>query len=306
MLALPGKKRRTLDGYYFAASTDEAIAYLMTHHGDSQVVGGGTLVMEQVQTGAAYASRFVDVSGVATMRRVGLSDGALTIGGAVTFEAIASSKEVQEHIPLLARAAEDMGNPRVRHLATLAGNLVSGHGNSQGAVALVALEAQVEITNSTGAQWLRVDSLFVRPGVSRVDSTSELVTGVHVRTYDCPVGSSLMSLARRNGDWQSSYVLALMLGTDDTGRAIEWSSVVVGSEYVVPTRLSDVEEVLPGWSLREDSSQADRFADLVLEESLQSGAVRDLDEEDTDELLAMARAVWRKAVDQLSVGDQEP
>jgi len=306
MLALPGKKKRTLAGYYFAASTDEAIAYLMTHHGDSQVVGGGTLLMEQVQTGEAYASRLVDVSGVSAMRRLGLSEGVLAIGGAVTFESIAASTDVQDHVPILAQAAADMGNPRVRHLATLAGNLVSGHGNSQCAVALVALEAEVEITNSTGAQWLRAESLFVSPGISRVDSTSELVTGVHVRTFGGPVGGSLVSMARRNGDWQSSYVLALVLGADDMRRQIEWASVVVGSEHVVPTRLLDVDEALSSWSLGEDLSQAGRFADLVLEESLQSGAIRDLAEEDREALLAMARSVWRQAIDQMSIGEQEP
>ncbi|MBM3189024.1 MAG: hypothetical protein FJZ90_09925, partial [Chloroflexi bacterium] len=154
----PGK--RNLEEYYVASSVQEALAYLRAHHGEAQVIAGGTALMPQVQRGECTARRLVDISRIHAMKSITAHDGYLIVGGAVTFAALLASELVRQKAPLLHQAAMLVGTPQVRHLATLAGNVIWGDGAAEGAVALVALDSEVEITNFTGAQWLRVESVL--------------------------------------------------------------------------------------------------------------------------------------------------
>ena len=156
------KTRPALRDYYVAASVEDALSYLSAHHGEAQLLGGGTLLMPLVQRGQSMATRLVDISGIGSLRRIVAKDDYIRIGGAATLAVILESKVVRFQAPLLYEAAAAMGTPQVRHLATLAGNLVSAEGNAECLVALVALEADAEITNLTGNQWLPVSTLLAR------------------------------------------------------------------------------------------------------------------------------------------------
>ena len=192
MLSFPRKPH--LADYFMASSIEEALAYLMAHHGKAQLVAGGTLLMPQMQRGECIARQLVDISRVSAMKRVTMDGDRLVIGGAVTLASLADSDLVRAHAPLLYQAARAIATPKVRYLATLAGNVIAAEGSAQGALALVALDAEAQITNTTGSQWLPVESLFVRAGLSRVDSTSEIATLIRVPTSGYNIGDGYQVL----------------------------------------------------------------------------------------------------------------
>jgi len=257
----PGK--RNLEEYYVASSVQEALAYLRAHHGEAQVIAGGTALMPQVQRGECTARRLVDISRIHAMKSITAHDGYLIVGGAVTFAALLASELVRQKAPLLHQAAMLVGTPQVRHLATLAGNVIWGDGAAEGAVALVALDSEVEITNFTGAQWLRVESVLVRPGVSRVDSMAELVTSVRVPSQTDGQVSALGEIAPPTPDRRSPFVLALVLTLKRGREIIDWASVVAGSETSVPLHLRGVEAELAGRLLR-DRGTREEFVNGVV------------------------------------------
>ncbi|MEO7458248.1 MAG: xanthine dehydrogenase family protein subunit M [Gemmatimonadaceae bacterium] len=151
-----------------------------------------------------------------------LPDGPLRIGGAARLAEIADHPLVRERYPLLASACEQVGTPAIREMATLAGNLAqrprcwylrrgvsclkSGgttcparegenqyHAILEGgpcwivhpsdpAVALVALDAVVEIASSSGMRVVAAQDFFVLPS-ARMDRETvledgELVVGI--------------------------------------------------------------------------------------------------------------------------------
>jgi carbon-monoxide dehydrogenase medium subunit len=143
-----------------------------------------------------------------------------------------------------------MGTPQVRHLATLAGNVISAEGNAEGLVALLALGADAEITNLTGAQWLPVATLLARSGVSRVDSSAEIVTLFRVRPLEPGQGSALeraVPLTPAGATWpgRAPLVLAAAL-TLGEGDVIVNSAWVLGVAGDLPVRLAAVERELAG------------------------------------------------------------
>lgn len=238
--------KRTIRDYYVAATTEEALAYLTAHHGQAQLVAGGTTLMPQMQRHEAVATHLVDIARVGTMLSVIAEDSDLLVGGAVTFKMLLKSDCVRQNAPLLYAAAQLVGTPKLRKLATLAGNIVAAGGSAEGAVALVALNAKVEVTNFTGAQWLPVESLFVRCGVSRIDSMSEIVTTIRLPRLAPGQGVAIGRISGRGVEQRAPFSLALVLTLAADGATITGSSVAVGSLTTPPHRLQEIEHVLAG------------------------------------------------------------
>ena len=253
-----------LEDYFLASSAEEALAYLMAHDGDAQVIAGGTYLMPLLQTGECRASRLVDVSRIGALKRVSVEGPDLIVGGAVTF-GILNKPEVLPARCLLREVADQMGPRSIRRLATLAGNLVSAEGNAGGSVALIALGAEAEITNVTGAQWLPVASLFVQPGLSRVDSTTEIVTAIRARVLHAGEGGAIETLDDSESRERPLVVMAILLALSEDGQQIEWARVVLGIAGGIPRQMTSVEEFLAG-AIAEDPQTRQELVRLLVEE----------------------------------------
>jgi len=237
---------RALEDYFMASSIDEALAYLMSHHGRAQVIAGGTRLVLRVQRDECLASHLVDVSSVGSMRRIALDDDHLFLGGALTLCKVGADERVRQSSPLLATAVQRTRARRQHRLATLAGEVVSAECPSLCSLALVALEARAEITNVTGSQWLPVGSLLVRPDVSRIDSTSEILTMFRIPLEHAGQGSALgqIETSAVNGTVSYGMALAMRISLTVDGKALDWLSVAITSPTRTAVHLVEAEEIL--------------------------------------------------------------
>lgn len=275
--------------YFFASSVEEAIGFLTSHRGEARLIAGGTVLMPHVQRGECLASRLVDVSSVGALRAVEESRGSITIGSAVTLARIAESEVLAGRLPLLTEAAQEMCTPRLRRLATLGGNLATAVGSFGGALSLVTMGAEAEIRNFTGAQWLPVESLYERSGLSRVDSTSEIVTALRVPVSNEKQLAVYLQMQGESEGWPELAVAA-MLSLSDEGRT-RAASVCGGCRRGIPTRLESLQE-----ALLDRRPHKPRVANLFAEGLLGwARAQQDL-AVDSDALVEAARAAFRQAV----------
>jgi xanthine dehydrogenase YagS FAD-binding subunit len=156
-------------------------------------------------------------------------DGALRIGGACRLADIARDTHVRERFPVLASACEQVGTPAIREMATIAGNLAqrprcwyfrrgvsclkSGgstcpardgenqyHAILEGgpcwivhpsdpAVALVALDAQIEVAGPGGIRTVPAGEFFLLPR-ERMDREIALQDGEIIVAISLPAASS--------------------------------------------------------------------------------------------------------------------
>ena len=258
----PTKRGLLVDNIQVAASVEEALAHLSTHRGQAQVIAGGTVLMPAIESGASAATYLVDISQVCTMRRIALTNGHLVIGGAVTFAALIESPLIRSHAPMLYEAAFAVGGEDVRALATLVGRMVAAEGSAESSVALVALDAEAEIANLTGSQWLPVESLFVRSGVSRVDSTSEIVTAVRVPLLTEGQGAALGWMAHPEPSAPAPIVMALEVSLAPERDTIAWASIALGTPMGIPAHVVAAEQALQGAAV-DDPKTRERFTRLV-------------------------------------------
>ena len=169
--------------------------------------------MPVVLRGSSVASHLVDVSRISPLRRLRTDKEYLVLGGAVTLAQILRSDLARESLPVLQDMALSSDTPRLRELATVAGSIVSAHGSSSVTIALSALNAEAEIANLTGSQWLPVRSLLIRPGSScRVNSMSEILVSLRVRLPEPGAGAALARAEPTPGRPGDASAVAVSLG----------------------------------------------------------------------------------------------
>ena len=106
---------------------------------DTRFLGGGTLVMRDVNYGASGFSRIVR-SLDPQARAISASGNGVRIGAAVTMSQIIAHADTAA----LAPAARSVGGPAIRNMATVGGNLFAAHPYGDLATALLAADATVE------------------------------------------------------------------------------------------------------------------------------------------------------------------
>ena len=110
--------------------------------GDARYLGGGTLVMRDVNYGAEGFGRLVR-SADPGLRQIAAASGGVRIGAGATMSDLIGNAETA----VLASAARAVGGPAIRNMATVGGNLFAPNPYGDFAVALLALDASVEMAD---------------------------------------------------------------------------------------------------------------------------------------------------------------
>ena len=137
----------------------------------SRYLGGGTLLMRQVNYGNREFDRIVRCLDP-ELRRIQSGPNGVRIGAAVTMAAIAASRQLEFLAPVAAR----IGGPAIRNMATLGGNLFAASPFGDLTAALLALDGRVQFA---GGGETSLEALLARRG-----SGGDIVRSVTVRRPD--------------------------------------------------------------------------------------------------------------------------
>jgi CO/xanthine dehydrogenase FAD-binding subunit len=86
-------------------------------------IAGGTDLLPRRQQGLVAPERLVSLSDIAEITSIAIgSDGAISIGAAVTLAALAET--LRERCPIIAEAVSRIASPQIRAMATVGGNLL--------------------------------------------------------------------------------------------------------------------------------------------------------------------------------------
>ncbi len=200
------------------------------------VLAGGTQLVPHITTEAH------DVATLVSLRRAGLAgieveDGRASIGAATTLSAVGAD----ERLAFLRPVIESIASPSIRNLATVGGNLFVEQPYGDLAVALLALDAQVEVAGA-GPR-----------GVADV-TPGQLVTAVR---FAIPSDFRYTKAMRRRMNSASIVTVAAVLG--DAPR------LALGGAGRRPIRSAAAEAVLAAGPL--DAERADAAGRAALEDA---------------------------------------
>lgn len=233
------------EDYYRPRTLIEALEILERYAGEARVIAGGTDLLLDLRRGTKRVKYLVDIRHIEGMNSISLTGDIVHIGAAVTHSSIATSPLIRKKAPALAEAASQVGSSQVRNVGTIAGNIVNAQPAADVAVALLALEARVEIVSYSGeSRTAFVEDLYEGPGVSSVDSTKSIVTRVIVPVHNAGESSVFLRVAGRKALALPILNLCAVVGVEN-GRI---ASVCISSGPIGPTprRLRNVEKRLLG------------------------------------------------------------
>ena len=164
--------------YSKAGSVAEAIQILQGDP-DAKIIAGGHSLIPLMKLRLARPSRVVDIGGIAGLRGISVSDGAVSIGALTTHHEISTSADIQTNCGILAEAAGGVGDPAVRNRGTIGGNVSHADPASDLPTVLTALGASFNLQGPSGSRTVAADEFFIGPFQTAVGA-DEVLTGVSV------------------------------------------------------------------------------------------------------------------------------
>ncbi len=110
--------------YHKASSVADAAARVAAAS-DAKLLAGGQTLIAALKLRLASPSDVVDLRGIAELRGIRKDGGAISIGAMTTHAEVASSKDVLQGVPALAKLAASIGDRMVRNMGTLGGSVAN-------------------------------------------------------------------------------------------------------------------------------------------------------------------------------------
>jgi xanthine dehydrogenase YagS FAD-binding subunit len=109
--------------YYRPSNPEQAVGLLQERWGTTELLGGGTDLLDLQKEYIAQPTNVVSLGGIAALRTITVGEQSATIGAGATLAAIAAHAGLRQHFPALTMAASEIGGPQIRNMGTLGGNL---------------------------------------------------------------------------------------------------------------------------------------------------------------------------------------
>ena len=232
------------EDYITVSTVEEALATLASLRGEGRLIAGGTDLVIQLQRGERDIRCLVDITRIPGLDEITLENSYVVIGATTTFSQIQHSPLIRERAAVLAEAASQVGSAQIRNVGTLAGNVVNAQPAADGSVALLALDAEAEIANLTGRQWVPIASLFISPGISRVDAGAEMITAFRFRAHGPRESSAFERLARRKALALPLINVGVHVLLNADGTHVRHTRIAIGPVALVPFRAEEAEAML--------------------------------------------------------------
>ncbi len=225
--------------YLAPSSVEDAVAVRASSPSSAYLLGG-TDLLPQMRSGRKSPETLIDLKRIAELHEIRENaDGGLSIGAAVPLADVETHPLVLARYPLLAECARTVGAWPLRQRATLAGNVCNASPAADTAVALLALDAVVNVASTSGRLAMAISELFLGPGQTAL-MPGDLVTQIVLPGAAAGFRGSYQRLSRRKG--MDLATVGVLVGKRD-GASASWR-VALAAVAPIPLRVRAAEELL--------------------------------------------------------------
>lgn len=241
--------------YHLAKNIEDALQSLENAPGPARLIAGGTDLLLDLQQGRCpVVDTLVDVTHIPEMCALELRSDHLFIGAARPLNEVVASPLVREHAQTLFESAGLIGGPQVRNTATLGGNVAHALPAADGAISLVALDAQAEVASLAGRRCVPMLDLYKGPGVSTLDPRHEVLVGFHLPLRQPGQASAFKRVMRPQG--VAIAILNMSVWVERREDRLADVRIALGPAGPVPLRARQAEAALCGQALTSKAIQA--------------------------------------------------
>ncbi|MBQ3404869.1 MAG: FAD binding domain-containing protein [Oscillospiraceae bacterium] len=233
--------------YILAKSVEEALIGLYQAGGTGAIMGGGTDLTIDLESGKHKADTLVDVTGVPELKEIRLEGDTLVIGAAATLTEITHNPLVKKHCPSLTLGTGCVGSLQIRNSATLAGNVMSAQPAADGAMALAPYDPEFVICSLGGERRCKMGEMYAGFARSAIDPSKEMVKEIRIPILkENEAGSYIRLELRKSLSLPMLNVAAVARVVDGK---VEWARITMGPVGVGPVHAVDAEAYLVGKEL---------------------------------------------------------
>ncbi|MEW6673034.1 MAG: FAD binding domain-containing protein [Thermodesulfobacteriota bacterium] len=254
----------SIEQYLIPESITECLSQLGRFEGRAMLIAGGTDLMPKLSQKKITPIALIDVTGIDHLCDITETHAGLILGAGTTHAQVAGNEMIARTWPALAKACGSIGSPQIRNIATLTGNIVTAMPGADAAVALVALNARVEIASADGKRSTAVEDLYSGVGQSKINSGREFVTAINVPRPQHKHGNAYGRISPRNS-FCLPIVNAAAALTCENAKIIS-ARLAMGPVADRPFRPRQAEAVLTGAAL-DDLKAIDAAAVLAGQEA---------------------------------------
>jgi carbon-monoxide dehydrogenase medium subunit len=244
--------------------TLDEVHALLAEHGtdDTHLIAGGTSLVVLMNLGLIEPARLIALRRLSELKGIRrLPGGGLEIRALATHRELEVSADVKAYCPALAETFGHVATIRIRNQATIGGNLAHADPAQDPPPMLIALDAEVVLTNSSGERRLPLDKFFV-DYLTTTLQPGEVVTSVQLPPLPSDTRAIYEKFLPRTHDDYATVSVAATLRVDPDGRCAD-VRIALGSVAGIPVHARAVEDALRGEVLT-DKRIADAAA-LVLD-----------------------------------------
>jgi aerobic carbon-monoxide dehydrogenase medium subunit len=237
--------------YVRAGSAEEAIQLIGEHGDDAKFLAGGHSLLPLMKLRLAQPSVLIDIGRISDLSYIRDAGDHIAIGALTRHMDIETSSVLAEHVPLLAHAAGQVGDPQVRHRGTIGGSIAHSDPASDLPATTLALGATYVAQGPNGSREIAAGE-FYQGFLETALEADEMLTEIRVPKMQ-GAGWNFQKFNRRAQDWAIVGVAAWRRN-GDSGVGL----VNMGSTPILATSVSA--------ALSQGSSIADA-AQLAAEEA---------------------------------------
>lgn len=210
--------------YLEPTSVEEACSALAADPWGSKAISGGTAVVLMMSQGLIAPESLVSLGRIPGLTGVSLQGDVLRIGARTTLAEVAASPEVRSAAPSLAVACDLVGNPRIRNVATLGGNLAEADYASDPPATLASLGAQCHVVGARGSRTVAAADVITGFYETVLDH-DELITSIDVPVPTGTRGAVYLKYRTRSSEDRACVGVAARVDLVD-GRVADLDVVV--------------------------------------------------------------------------------
>lgn len=260
------------NNYHLANSITDALRALREAPGSARLIAGGTDLLLDLQQGRhPPVDTLVDVTSIPDLTILEVRGDSLYVGASVPLNQIVRSPLVNTHAQSLVEACGLIGGPQVRNTATLGGNVAHALPAADGTIALLALDARVEVATSERSRFEVLEDLFIGPGKSALDFRSEIIVGFYLPLLEPGQSSAFTRIMRPQG--VALPILNFAVWLQREGDRIGDIRVALGPSGPRPVRATETENLLRGRIL-DDTLMTGSLEALLAESRLRTSPYR--------------------------------
>lgn len=240
-----------IENYYNAKTVKEASALLKAHP-DARVISGGSDVLIKIREGKMAGTSLVCIRDIPELQGIEKKEnGDIYIGAGTSFSHIANDPIIQDCIPVLGEAVDQVGGPQIRNIGTIGGNICNGAVSADSAPTVFSLNAMLRIEDEEGARMVPVREFYLGPG--RVDlKRAEILTHVMIpaKEYQGYHGHYIKYSMRKAMDI-ATLSCSVVTRADLQKNVLEDVRITFGVAAPVPFRCERTEAAVKGMAIDE-------------------------------------------------------